>query len=366
MMRLSDWININCKFAKKERLMTVSAAVFREGKNGLEVLIGKRGSDPFKGAWALPGGRVDEGETIREAAERELEEETGIKTDLVYVESKLRYPGEDRQRVDAVFANMIDDDQKAEASDDLDGIKWVPVSNVPDMAFGHADSIRAAKKVLQTPPEERGKLIVFEGIDGSGKSTQVENLSKWLTENGYPNEITKWNSSWLMQDVIKDAKDEKALSPRLYFLLHAADLAHRYEDIVLPALARNDFVICDRYFYTSMVRDGVRGIDSRVVRDVFHSFRHPDTLFYCSIDPEEACKRAFKKKGDQLSYYAAGMDLELSKDVRENCLQYEKLMHEEYESLMPGEKNLRKLDMTEAEQDILHRIVKELDVEEFE
>lgn len=364
-MELRDWLNRNCKFAKKDRLMTTSAAVFREGKDGLEVLIGKRGSNPFKGAWALPGGRVDEHETLREAAERELEEETGIKTDLVYVESKLRYPGEDRQRVDAVFANLIEDGQKAEASDDIEAVKWVKYNDLPDMAFGHADSIRAAKKVMETPPGERGKLIVFEGIDGSGKSTQVDNLRKWLEENGYPAEVTKWNSSWLMEDAIKEAKDERMLSPRLYFLLHAADMVHRYEDIILPALARNDIVVCDRYFYTSMVRDAVRGIDSKVVRDVYDGLRHPDTLFYCCIEPEEAFKRAFKKKDGEMAYYAAGMDLGLSDDPKENCKKYEQLMHEQYESIMPGERNLHRLDMTESEDEIAKEIVKRLDLAEL-
>lgn len=111
------------------------------------------------------------------------------------------------------------------------------------------------KILKKEPKKDKGLLIVFEGIDGAGKSTQVDMLKDWLDDEGYDFEHTDWNSSDLLSPATKKFKDKRELTPKLYCLLHAADLIHRYETIIHPALVLNKIVICDRYVYTSIARN---------------------------------------------------------------------------------------------------------------
>src|SRR5689334_20650590 len=111
-----------------------------------------------------------------------------------------------------------------------------------------------------------GKLFVVEGIDGSGKSTQLDLLRKWITSMGYCAYFSEWNSSPLVRDTTKYGKANRLLSPLTFSLIHAADFADRLERTILPPLRAGAIVLADRYIYTAFARDAARGLDREYVR----------------------------------------------------------------------------------------------------
>jgi dTMP kinase len=195
------------------------------------------------------------------------------------------------------------------------------------------------------PKDKKGLLIVFEGIDGSGKSTQTEILKKWLEkEEGYKVVSTAWNSSKIMKKAIKAAKEKRMMTPILYSLMHAADMVIRYQDEIAPALMENKIVICDRYIYTSMVRDKARGIDiDSMITEIYKDLRQPDLVFHCVVPIHLAFTRLIKDKG--LSYYGTGMDLNLSDNKEENYLKYAELLNKLYNEILPLVPHYHKINM---------------------
>src|SRR5687768_10066858 len=107
----------------------------------------------------------------------------------------------------------------------------------------------------------KGKLIAVEGLDGSGKSTQIHLVKRWLESEGYRVFFTQWNSSALVKRATSKGKDQRLLTPTTFSLIHATDFADRYERQILPLLRAGTIVLADRYIYTAFARDGVRGCD---------------------------------------------------------------------------------------------------------
>ena len=204
----------------------------------------------------------------------------------------------------------------------------------------------------------KGTLVVFEGADGSGKSCCRDMLVDWLKKHEFPVTQTKWNSSDLVKDAIDAGKDRRELSPLMFCLLHAADMVWRMENVVLPALERNHVVVADRYVYTSYVRDGLRGVDKKILDLVYDGFREPDILFHCSCPTEIAFARLLEDKG--FTFYGSGMDLGLSSNRNESCMLYEKKMAKEYGDLLPKQKNYIKLDTNRPKKETLATIKDEM------
>jgi len=368
-MRLTGWIQDNCKFlsgARSKPPRTVSIAAFREKDGEFQVLVGLRSRNPEAGKWALPGGHVDEGEKLVEAARRELKEETALDlADLIFVEKKLRkIPS--GERIDTIFCAKVKDGDKARAGSDLKDTKWVSAKDPPDLAFNHAESIRKALEILSLKKQagkddqkgKRGLLVVFEGPDGSGKSTQVNKLVEKLEDNGYPVSTTKWASSKLLKKTIRKAKDKRILTPKLYSLLNAADLIYRYEHEIEPSLSKNEIVICDRYDFTSFARDGARGIDKGPAKKMYEDLRRPDLVFHCKAPVSVAAFRLSKDKG--LSYYGAGLDLGLAPSKDQSCIKYLEMMDKTYNEILPEEDGYVKLDMTQTINQIHREVVREM------
>lgn len=137
---------------------------------------------------------------------------------------------------------------------------------------------------------ERARLIVLEGIDLSGRTTQVQLLRDWLSAQRYYVTTTAWRTSPLIADVLARART-KSLHPLTYSLLYCADHLDRTERVIKPALERGEVVLADRYTYTAFARDEARGLDREWVRNLYHFTVEPDVVFYLHINPDEAVRR---------------------------------------------------------------------------
>jgi dTMP kinase len=177
-----------------------------------------------------------------------------------------------------------------------------------------------------------GKLIVVEGIDGSGKSTQIHLLDKWLRSLGLNVFFTEWNSSDVVKEITSKGKKKALLTPTTFSLLHATDFADRYERNIYPLLQSGYFVLADRYVYTAFARDVVRGCTSNWVRKVYSFAAVPDVAFYFKIPPDVAMDRILEGR-PKLKYYEAGMDLNLSNDEYESYRIFQSRIVEQYEAM---------------------------------
>ncbi len=138
---------------------------------------------------------------------------------------------------------------------------------------------------------EQAKLIVLEGIDLSGRTTQVQLLRDWLVAQRYPVTTTAWRTSPLISDMLVRARSGPPLRPLTYSLLFCADHMDRTQQVVKPALERGEIVLADRYTYTAFARDAARGLDPAWVRNLYRFSVQPGIVFYLHISPEEAVKR---------------------------------------------------------------------------
>ena len=200
----------------------------------------------------------------------------------------------------------------------------------------------------------------MEGIDGSGKSTQLMLLHKWLERKGYGVVFSEWNSSPLVKDTTKLGKKKKMLTPATFSLVHSTDFADRTEKNILPLLKAGAVVLCDRYVYTAFARDVARGMDRQWVRDLYGFAVKPTVAFYFRVPLETAIGRITAAR-DCLKYYEAGMDLGLSDDPIESFRMFQGRILDEYERMIP-EFGLTVIDATlpvEEQQGQVRRIAQE-------
>ena len=191
---------------------------------------------------------------------------------------------------------------------------------------------------------EPGVLIAVEGLDGSGKSTQIHLLHEWLYGLRLRVHFTEWNSSSLVRDATRRGKKKQLLTPTTFSLIHATDFADRYERQILPMLRGGYIVLCDRYIFTSFARDAVRGCDPDWVRRLYGFARIPDFTMYFRLPLETALGRILEGR-PQLKYFEAGMDLGLSSDIYESFRLFQGRVMEQYEGLA-GEFGFTTIDAT--------------------
>jgi dTMP kinase len=193
--------------------------------------------------------------------------------------------------------------------------------------------VRTGRRAVVAPSPRLGKLIVVEGIDGSGKSTQMHLLNKWLRSLGLRVFFTEWNSSDVVKEITSKGKKKALLTPTTFSLLHATDFADRYERNISPLLEAGYYVLADRYVYTAFGRDVVRGCSESWVRKVYSFAEVPDIAFYFRVPPDVAMSRILEGR-PKLKYYEAGMDLNLSNDEYESYRIFQNRIVEEYESMV--------------------------------
>jgi dTMP kinase len=177
-----------------------------------------------------------------------------------------------------------------------------------------------------------GKLIVVEGADGSGRSTQIARLVEWLEGCGHATVQVGLKRSTLVSEELDQAQQGNILSHTTLSLFYATDFADQLENIILPSLRAGFMVLADRYIYTLMVRDMVRGMDAAWLRNLYGIALAPDVVFYLNVQPEELVERTFAKK-QALDYWESGMDLGLSRDMFDSFLQYQALVAAKFKEL---------------------------------
>ncbi len=192
--------------------------------------------------------------------------------------------------------------------------------------------------------EYPGRLFVVEGIDGSGKSTQLTLLAQFLRGKGYPVIFSEWNSSPIVKTTTSRGKKRKILTPITFSLIHATDFSDRIEREIIPALKAGGIVLADRYVYTAFARDCVRGVDRGWVRSLYRFAPVPTMSFYFRTPLDIALKRILSGR-PKLKWYEAGMDLELHSDVIDSYVLFQRRILEEYE-LLVEEFNLSVMDAT--------------------
>ena len=174
-----------------------------------------------------------------------------------------------------------------------------------------------------------GRLIAVEGLDGSGKSTQIYLLKRWLELQGLKVFFSEWNSSTLVKNATSKGKKRELLSPTTFSLIHATDFADRYERQLVPFLRAGYIVLCDRYIFTAFARDTVRGCPSEWVRGIYNFAALPDLVFFFKANLEISLQRILDGR-PQLKYFEAGMDLRLSTDPYESFRIFQGRILEQY------------------------------------
>jgi dTMP kinase len=183
------------------------------------------------------------------------------------------------------------------------------------------------------PNAYEGKLIVVEGIDGSGKSTQIDLLFKWLQAQKRSVYFSEWNSSELVKSTTRLGKKRKMFTPTTFSLLQATDFADRWENRILPLLKAGVIVVADRYAFTAFARDVARGVGRQWVRNLYSFAIQPDIAFYFRVPLDIAVDRILMSRA-KLKFYEAGMDLGLSDSLVTSFRLFQQRIVDEYEKMI--------------------------------
>jgi len=178
----------------------------------------------------------------------------------------------------------------------------------------------------------KGKLIVVEGSDGSGRSTQIAMLVEWLEASGHATVQVGLKRSTLVSEELEEAKNGNILNRKTLSLFYATDFADQLENAILPALRAGLMVLADRYIYTLMARDLVRGQDESWLKNMYGIALAPDAVFYLQVSPEELLQRNLAKN-NTLDFWESGMDLGLTSDMFDSFLEYQTRMAAQFQRL---------------------------------
>jgi dTMP kinase len=217
-----------------------------------------------------------------------------------------------------------------------------------------------ARKNHVSSAEKKGVLIAVEGLDGSGKSTQIYLLRRWLELDGFKVYFTEWNSSVIVKTATKKGKKRHLLTPQTFSLIHATDFADRCERQIMPLLRAGYIVLSDRYFFTALARDAVRNCDRQWVRNMYSFAPHPDITFYFDVPLEVSLGRILAGR-PQLKYFEAGMDLGLADDPSDSFRIFQGRIREEYLKIVDefGLVKINGSQTIEAQQAEVRRIIQE-------
>ena len=211
-------------------------------------------------------------------------------------------------------------------------------------------------------------MIAVEGIDGSGKSTQLYLLKRWLELQGLKVFFSEWNSSELVKSATRRGKAERLLTPTTFSLIHATDFADRYERQLVPLLKAGYIVLCDRYKFTAFARDTVRGCSPDWVRRLYSFAALPDLTFFFKAPLDVSLGRILRGR-PQLKYHEAGMDLGLSSDIEESFKLFQGRLLKVY-SVMKSEFGLIQINANQPiekqQEQVRQRLAGSIDLGQYE
>jgi dTMP kinase len=176
-----------------------------------------------------------------------------------------------------------------------------------------------------------GRLIVIEGTDGSGRTTQATMLKQWLEVQGFAVLDTGWTRSKLVGQAITDAKQGHSLHRLTYCLMYATDLADRLEYQILPALRSGFIVLADRYVYTAIARGIARGAERGWLDDLFGFAVAPDLVFYLRLDVKHLVPRVLA--AGKMNYWESGLDMNYGDDLYDSFLAYQTTLIEQMDQM---------------------------------
>lgn len=202
-----------------------------------------------------------------------------------------------------------------------------------------------------------GKLIVLEGTDGVGRSTQIQLLRRWLEDEGFAVSDTGLRRSPLTQPGLDAAKNGHTLSPLTMSLFYATDFADRLENQIIPALKAGFVVLSDRYFYSTMARDIIRGANPAWARDVYGIALKPDLVFYLKCDMPHILSRMVNGRG--FDYWESGMDIHCADNLYDSFISYQSSLIEQFD-LMAHEYKFITVDATQTVPEVFESIKKPL------
>ncbi len=205
------------------------------------------------------------------------------------------------------------------------------------LAFYGIDAIHLKERDELLP----GRLVVIEGTDGVGRSTQLSLLRPWLESSGYAVMDTEMTRSVLAGAGLKQAKEGHTLGPITLNLFYATDFVDRFESQILPALRAGFIVLTDRYIYSLMARAIVRGADPKWIRSIYGLALKPDAVFYLKIGLDDLIPRILQSGG--FDYWESGMDMRLGADLFESFVNYQTLLLTQFE-LMTSEYGFQVID----------------------
>src|SRR5579859_8156346 len=195
------------------------------------------------------------------------------------------------------------------------------------LAFYGIDAIHLKERDELLP----GRLIVIEGTDGVGRTTQLNLLRPWLESSGYAVVNTEMTRSELVGAGLKQAKEGHTLGPITLNLFYATDFVDRFEKQIIPALRAGFIVLTDRYIYSLMARALVRGADPTWIRSIYGLALKPDAIFYLKIGIDDLIPRVLQRGG--FDYWESGMDMRLGADLFESFVNYQTYLLEQYEAM---------------------------------
>lgn len=177
-----------------------------------------------------------------------------------------------------------------------------------------------------------GMLFVVEGADSSGRSTQIDLLTQWLQQRGSAVVRTGLTRSTLVGAAIGRAKEGNVLSPRTMSLFYATDFYDQMENVIVPALRAGSVVLADRYIFTLLARDIVRGAEPGWTESVYSMAIVPDAVFFLAASPQTLAERTLSTY-HRLDYWESGMDLGISRDWFDSFVRYQARLHREFTAL---------------------------------